>query len=91
MQKKTWPSLKKALAVLIGISVGCYVTRVILVLMDYKLFPDVYAAYSVPWYTHIIAASVCWGIVILLEVLAFLFVRHKASKSPVIGVIQRKE
>ena len=70
---------------------GCYVTRVILVLMDYKLFTDVHAAYSAPWYTHIIAASACWGIVILLEVLAFLFVRHKASESPVIGVIQRKE
>lgn len=80
MNKKIWLTIKKILNIITGASVGYYIGRVLWVLADYKMHPDVYAYYSTPWYTPIIIASIFWGIVILLEVIALLFVRHKIKK-----------
>lgn len=91
MEKKTWQTIKRILNIITGVSVGCYIGGVLWVIVDYKMHPDVYASYSAPWYTPIIAASIFWGIVILIEVIALLFVRHKATAGPIIGVIERKD
>lgn len=88
---KKWLAVKKVLNIVIGVSVGCLIGRVLWFVVDYNAHPDLYASYSAPWYTQIIVAVVFWGIAILLEVIAILFVRHKLSANPVIGMIERKE
>ena len=80
MNKNTWLTIKKILNIITGASVGFYIGRVLWVLADYKMHPDIYLSYSAPWYTAIIVASLFWGVVILLEVIALLFVRHKIKK-----------
>ena len=77
MHTKTWLTIKKILNIITGASVGYYIGRVLWIFADYKMHSDVYASYSAPWYTPIIVASIFWGIVILLEIIALLFVRHK--------------
>lgn len=91
MKKKKWLTVKRILNIITGVSVGCCIGRVLWVFVDYKIHPDLYASYSAPWYTPIIVTSIFWGIVILLEVIALLFVRHKASAGPEIGIIERKD
>ena len=91
MEKKTWQKIKRILNIITGVSGGCYIGRVLWVIVDYKMNPDLYASYSAPWYTPIITASVFWGIVILIEAIALLFVQHKATAGPIIGVIERKD
>lgn len=88
---KKWLATKRFLNIVIGVSVGCLIGRVLWIVFDYNARPDLYATYSAPWYTQIIVALVFWGIAILLEVLALLFVRHKLNANPVIGVIERKD
>lgn len=88
---KKWLAVKSVLNIVIGASVGCLIGRVLWIVFDYNAHLDLYAAYSAPWYTQIIVALVFWGIVILLEVLALLFVRHKLNANPAIGVIERKD
>lgn len=91
MNKKKWLTVKKILNIVTGVSVGALIGRVLWVFVDYKTHPDLYASYSAPWYTAILVALIFWGIVILLEVAALLFVRYKLSQGPVIGIIERKE
>lgn len=91
MKKAVWLTIKKILNIIVGVSVGCYIGRVIWIIVDYKTHPELYIANSAPWYTPIIVASVFWGIVILLEVIVFLYARHKATEGPIIGVIERKD
>ena len=91
MNKKKWLTVKKILNIVTGVSVGALIGRVLWVFVDYKMNPEIYAAYSAPWYTAIIVALIFWGIVILLEVAALLFVHYKLSQGPVIGIIERKE
>lgn len=88
---RKWLAVKRVLNIIIGVSAGCLIGRVLWIIVDYNARPDLYAAYSAPWYTQIIVALVFGGIVILLEVLALLFVRHKLNANPVIGVIERKD
>ena len=90
MIKKKWLAVKRILNIITGVSVGCYLGRVIWILADYKLHPDIYAFYSAPWYIGIAAATVFWGVVILIEVTALMFVRRKASAGSIIAVIERK-
>ena len=75
--------------IVIGVSVGCLIGRVLWIVLDYNAHPDLYAAYSAPWYTQIIVALVLWGIAILFEGIALLFVWHKLNETPVIGIIER--
>ena len=91
MNKKKWLKIKKILNIIISVSAGALIGRVLWVFVDYKMNPEIYAAYSAPWYTAIIVALIFWGIVILLEVAALLFVHYKLSQGPVIGIIERKE
>lgn len=86
---KKWLAVKRVLNIVIGASVGCLIGRVLWIVVDYNAHPDLYASYSAPWYTQIIVSLVFWGIAILLEVIALLFVRHKLNANPVIGVIER--
>lgn len=88
---KKWLAVKRVLNIVIGASVGCLIGRVLWIIVDYNAHPDLYAAYSAPWYTQIIVALVFWGIAILLEVIALLFVRQKLKADPVIGLIERKD
>ena len=91
MKKTTWRTIQKAFRILTGITVGCYIGYVLWVVINYALYPDVYVPCSAPWYTPIIAASVFFGLLLLFEGSALLFVRHKAAAGAVIGVIGRKE
>lgn len=88
---KKWLTVKKVLNIVIGVSVGCLIGRVLWIVVDYNSHPDLYVSYSAPWYTQIIVALAFWGIAILLEALALLFVRHKMNANPIIGVIERKD
>lgn len=85
---KKWLIVKQVINTAIGVSVGCLIGRVTWIIVDYNAHPDLYASHSAPWYTPIIVAAVFWGIAILLEVLALLFVRHKLNANPVIGIIE---
>lgn len=91
MNKKKWLTVKRILNIVTGVSVGALIGRVLWVIVDYKMHPEIYAANSAPWYTAILVALVFWGIVILIEVVALLFVRYKLSQGSVIGIIERKE
>ena len=86
-----WLAVKRILNIVIGVSAGCLIGRVLWIIVDYNAHPDLYAPDSSPWYTQIIVALVFWGVAILLEVLALLFVRHKLNANPVIGVIEGKD
>ena len=88
---KKWLAVKRVLNIVIGASIGCLIGRVLWIVVDYNAHQDLCAAYSAPWYTQIIVALVFWGIAILLEVIALLFVRHKLNANPVIGVIKRMD
>lgn len=90
MNKKKWLKVKKILNIITGVSVGALIGRVLWVFVDYKMHPEIYAANSAPWYTAILVALAFWGIVILIEAAALLFVRYKLSQGPVIGIIERK-
>ena len=87
---KKWLAVKRVLNIVIGVSVGCLIGRVLWIIVDYNANPDLYATYSAPWYTQIIVALLFGGIAILFEVFALLFVRHKLNETPVIGIIERK-
>ena len=91
MKKAVWLTIKKILNIIVWVSIGCYIGRIIWVIVDYRTHPELHLANSAQWYTPIIVASVFWGIVILIEVIALLFARHKATAGPIIGVIERKE
>lgn len=91
MKKTTWRTIQKAFRILTGMTAGCYIRYVLWVVSNYALHPDVYVSYSAPWYTPILAASVIFGGILLLEGIALLFVRHKASAGPSIGVLERKD
>jgi len=91
MNKKKWRSVKKFLNIAIGVSVGAYIGRVLGVIVDYKTHPEMYAAYSAPWYTPLIVASVFWGIVLVIEIAVWVLAEHKSTAGPVIGVIERKD
>ena len=82
---KKWLAVKRVINIAIGVSVGSLFGRGLWVIVDYNAHPDLYASYSAPWYTRIIVA------LILLDVIALLFVRHKLNANPVIGIIERKE
>ena len=88
---KKWLVVKKILNIVTGVSVGALIGRVLWVFVDYKINPEIYVSYSAPWYTAIIVALVFWGIVILLEVAALLFVRYKLSQGPELGIIESKD
>lgn len=88
---KKWLAVKRVLNIVIGVSAGCLIGRVLWITVDYNAHPDLYASYSAPWYTQIIVALAFGGIAILLEVIALLLVRHKLNANPVIGVIERKD
>ena len=91
MKKAVWLTIKKILSIITGVSIGCYIGRVIWIIADYKAHPELYIANSAPWYTPIIVASIFWSIVILVEVIALLFTRYKAAAGPIIGIIERKD
>ena len=91
MKKKVWLTIRKILNIITGVSIGCYIGRVIWIIVEYKSHSGLNIATSAPWYTPIIVASVFWGIVILLEIIALLFARHQAAVGPIIGVIERKD
>ena len=78
---KKWLAVKRVLNIVIGASVGCLIGRVLWIIVDYTTHPDLYASYPAPWYTQIIVSLVFWGIAVLLEVLALLFVRRKLNNN----------
>uniref|UniRef100_UPI00405744AC hypothetical protein n=1 Tax=Agathobacter sp. TaxID=2021311 RepID=UPI00405744AC len=88
---KKWLAVKRVLNIVIGVSAGWLIGRVLWIVIDYNAHPDLYVSYSAPWYTQIIVALAFWGIVILLEVIALLFVRHRLNANPVIGIIEKKD
>lgn len=87
---KKWVTVKKILNIAIFVSIGALFGHVLWVFVDYKIHPEIYAANSAPWYTTILVALAFWGIVILIEAAVLLFVCHKLSQGPVIGIIERK-
>ena len=88
---KKWIKAKKVLNILLGSSVGIYVGMVLWRVLDYLMNKDRYMSYSAPWYTSIIVISIFWGIVLVIEVVAWLIVRHKLTAGPEIGYLERKE
>lgn len=88
---KKWLAVKRLLNIVIGVSAGCLIGRVLWIIVDYNAHPDLYASYSAPWYTQIIVALAFWDVAILLEVIALLFVRHRLNAHPIIRVIERKD
>ena len=91
MKKETWKTIERSLAIAMGVSVGAYIARVALVIINHTFHPELFAFYSAPWYTPMITASVFWGIVLLIEAIVFLIAHRKAGEGPVIGVIERKD
>ena len=91
IKKPVWNSIKKALSIILGVSVCYFIVRVIWIIVDYKTHPELYLANSAPWYTPIIVASAFWGTIISLEIIVLLFARYKATTGPIIGVIERKD
>lgn len=86
---KKWIKAKKILNIVLGSSCGVYIGMVLWRLLDYWMNKEVYMSYSAPWYTSIIAISIFWGIVILVEIILLLVVKHKLSSGPEIGYIAR--
>ena len=42
IEKKTWQTIKRILNIITGVSGGCYIGRVLWVIVDYKMNPDLY-------------------------------------------------
>lgn len=70
-------TLNWILNIIMGTIVGVFIGHGIYVYWDFKTHPDLYAAWSAPWYTSILVAGIEAGIVLLIAVILKLIVRRK--------------
>ncbi|MCD8067258.1 MAG: hypothetical protein LUE06_02520 [Oscillospiraceae bacterium] len=68
------------LNILIGAFVGVFVGHGIYVCWDFKTHPDLYAAWSAPWYTSILAYGAAALAVVVVAVVAKIVIKKYGSE-----------
>ena len=71
--------MKHIMYIVIGATVGVYLGNVLFVWFDYRNNPGLYAMYSAPWYTKIIADSVICGVILLIAIAIQCFITYKMN------------
>lgn len=73
--------LNHALNIIIGAFVGVFIGYAIYVVWDYNAHPQLYAAYSAPWYTGILLYGICaLGVAVVCLVIKAV-IRYKVQKA----------
>lgn len=73
--------LNHALNIIIGAFVGLFIGYAIYVVWDYNAHPQLYAAYSAPWYTGILLYGICaLGVAVVCLVIKAV-IRYKVQKA----------
>jgi len=72
--------LKHVMHIVIGSSFGVCLGNILFVLFDYIKYPAIYELRSESVSTIIIRMSVCYGIILLVEIAIHFFVCHRIKK-----------
>lgn len=73
--------LNHALNIIIGAFAGLFIGYAIYVVWDYNAHPQLYAAYSAPWYTGILLYGICaLGVAVVCLVIKAV-IRYKVQKA----------
>ncbi len=72
--------LNQFLNILIGAFVGVFIGHGIYVYWDFKTHPDLYAAWSAPWYTSILVYGAFTLIVVVVAVIAKVIIKKYTKK-----------
>ncbi len=72
--------LNQFLNILIGAFVGVFIGHGIYVYWDFKTHPDLYAAWSAPWYTSILVYGAFTLVVVVVAVIAKIIIKKYARK-----------
>ena len=69
--------LNNLLNIIIGAFVGVFLGHGIYVFWDYQTHPEIYASYSVPWYTSILVYGIFTVVVVLIAQVIKWFIRKR--------------
>ncbi len=72
--------LNQFLNILIGAFIGVFIGRGIYVYWDIKTHPDLYAAWSAPWYTYILVSGAVTLAVVVVAVIAKIIIKKYMRK-----------
>lgn len=72
--------LNQLLNILIGTFIGVFIGHGIYVYWDFKTHPDLYAAWSAPWYTSILVYGAFTFVVVVVAVIAKIIIKKYARK-----------
>ena len=73
-------TLNHILNVMIGAFVGVFIGYTIYVVWDYKIHPEIYNAYSAPWYTSILVYGVFTVVILLICIGIKAIIKYKIKK-----------
>ena len=73
-------TLNHFLNILIGAFVGAFIGYGIFVYWDFKTHPDLYAAWSAPWYTGILVNGAVTLAVVVVAVIVKIIIKKYAEK-----------
>lgn len=73
--------LNHALNIIIGAFVGVFIGYAIYNIWDYNAHPQLYAAYSAPWYTGILVYGICTLGVVMVCLVVKAVIRYKVRKT----------
>ncbi len=73
--------LNHILNIIMGTFVGVFIGHGIYVVWDFKTHPELYAAYSAPWYTSILVYGVFTFVVLLVCIVIKAIIKHRLKKT----------
>lgn len=69
--------LNSILNIVIGICIGIYIGYGISVFLDFKTHPDIYEAWSAPWYTSILSYGIITVVVLAVLIMIKLIIHFR--------------